>query len=141
MQRQRAFRLIILTICITGLVNPNCVNFIGNGVVVHVPSFFAELDAMEKKGEPRVLKNSTHTHTHTVLIQIFENRPRLQRTTICIGSSTACFRFPPNCRWTERGRIREWKHWNNKKGNWSSLLKQSFPLWTACASFIRFRKL
>lgn len=33
-----------------GLVNPECVNFIGNGVVVHVPSFFAELDALEKKG-------------------------------------------------------------------------------------------
>jgi len=34
----------------SGLVNPDCVNFIGNGVVVHVPSFFDELDALEKKG-------------------------------------------------------------------------------------------
>ncbi|PWN42542.1 Adenylosuccinate synthetase [Ceraceosorus guamensis] len=34
----------------SGLVNPKCVGFIGSGVVVHVPSFFAELDALEKKG-------------------------------------------------------------------------------------------
>lgn len=34
----------------SGLVNPDCVNFIGNGVVVHVPSFFDELDALQKKG-------------------------------------------------------------------------------------------
>ncbi|KAJ3114984.1 hypothetical protein HDU96_001384 [Phlyctochytrium bullatum] len=34
----------------SGLVNKNCVNVIGNGVVVHVPSFFAELKAIEDKG-------------------------------------------------------------------------------------------
>jgi len=34
----------------SGLVNPNCVNFIGNGVVVHVPSFFDELAAIQQKG-------------------------------------------------------------------------------------------
>ncbi|KAL9940825.1 hypothetical protein V8E36_000313 [Tilletia maclaganii] len=34
----------------SGLVNPHCVGFIGSGVVVHVPSFFAELDALTKKG-------------------------------------------------------------------------------------------
>lgn len=33
-----------------GLVNPNCQNLIGNGVVVHVPSFFEELKALEQKG-------------------------------------------------------------------------------------------
>lgn len=33
-----------------GLVNPQCVAFIGSGVVVHVPAFFEELDALEKKG-------------------------------------------------------------------------------------------
>lgn len=33
-----------------GLVNPRCAGFIGSGVVVHVPSFFAELDAITKKG-------------------------------------------------------------------------------------------
>ncbi|KAG0227862.1 phosphoribosylaminoimidazole carboxylase ade2 [Actinomortierella wolfii] len=34
----------------SGLVNKNCTSVIGNGVVVHVPSFFAELENLEKKG-------------------------------------------------------------------------------------------
>ncbi|KAI9206665.1 putative ADE12-adenylosuccinate synthetase [Polychytrium aggregatum] len=34
----------------SGLVNPNCVSVIGNGVVVHLPSFFSELENNEKKG-------------------------------------------------------------------------------------------
>jgi adenylosuccinate synthase len=31
-------------------VNPKCTGVIGSGVVVHVPSFFAELDALESQG-------------------------------------------------------------------------------------------
>lgn len=34
----------------SGLVNPNCQNLIGNGVVIHVPSFFKELESLEEKG-------------------------------------------------------------------------------------------
>ncbi|KAK7203814.1 Adenylosuccinate synthase [Myxozyma melibiosi] len=34
----------------SGLVNPECVNLIGSGVVVHVPSFFSELEAIVSKG-------------------------------------------------------------------------------------------
>lgn len=34
----------------SGLVNPNCQNLLGNGVVIHVPSFFQELETLEKKG-------------------------------------------------------------------------------------------
>ncbi|EKG14552.1 Adenylosuccinate synthetase [Macrophomina phaseolina MS6] len=34
----------------SGLVNPKCVNLIGSGCVVHVPSFFKELEALEKHG-------------------------------------------------------------------------------------------
>ncbi|QLL32519.1 hypothetical protein HG536_0D00410 [Torulaspora globosa] len=34
----------------SGLVNPNCQNLLGNGVVVHVPSFFKELETLEAKG-------------------------------------------------------------------------------------------
>jgi adenylosuccinate synthase len=34
----------------SGLVNPQCVNLIGSGVVVHVPSFFSELASLQKKG-------------------------------------------------------------------------------------------
>ncbi|KAJ6554048.1 AMPSase 1 [Mycena vulgaris] len=34
----------------SGLVNPSCTGLIGNGVVIHVPSFFAELDALQAQG-------------------------------------------------------------------------------------------
>ncbi|CAO3629506.1 unnamed protein product [Cunninghamella blakesleeana] len=34
----------------SGLINPNCVALIGNGVVVHLPSFFEEKDKIEAKG-------------------------------------------------------------------------------------------
>ena len=30
--------------------NPNCAGLIGNGVVVHLPSFFEELDALQSQG-------------------------------------------------------------------------------------------
>ncbi|KAG0175576.1 hypothetical protein DFQ28_008844 [Apophysomyces sp. BC1034] len=34
----------------SGLINPNCIALIGAGVVVHVPSFFEELEKVEAKG-------------------------------------------------------------------------------------------
>ncbi|KAI9676276.1 MAG: hypothetical protein M1829_003105 [Trizodia sp. TS-e1964] len=34
----------------SGLINPACHNLIGSGVVIHIPSFFAELAALEEKG-------------------------------------------------------------------------------------------
>ncbi|KAG7750514.1 hypothetical protein KL911_000922 [Ogataea haglerorum] len=34
----------------SGLVNPNCVNLVGSGVVVHVPSFLEELSKIEAQG-------------------------------------------------------------------------------------------
>ncbi|KAG2181251.1 hypothetical protein INT43_008834 [Umbelopsis isabellina] len=34
----------------SGLINPNCAALIGNGVVIHVPSFFTELEKIEAKG-------------------------------------------------------------------------------------------
>jgi len=34
----------------SGLVNPKCTGLIGSGVVVHVPSFFEELDALQSQG-------------------------------------------------------------------------------------------
>lgn len=34
----------------SGLLNPKCINLIGSGVVVHVPTFFSELAVLEKKG-------------------------------------------------------------------------------------------
>ncbi|EJT98379.1 AMPSase 1 [Dacryopinax primogenitus] len=34
----------------SGLVNPKCIGFIGNGVVIHIPSFFSELEKLEAQG-------------------------------------------------------------------------------------------
>ncbi|PTB65200.1 Adenylosuccinate synthetase [Trichoderma citrinoviride] len=34
----------------SGLVNPNCLNLIGSAVVAHIPSFFKELEELERKG-------------------------------------------------------------------------------------------
>ncbi|RGB30681.1 adenylosuccinate synthase [Rhizophagus diaphanus] len=34
----------------SGLVNPKCISIIGSGVVVHLPSFFSELEQLEAKG-------------------------------------------------------------------------------------------
>lgn len=34
----------------SGLVNPNCLNLVGSGVVIHIPSLFEELENLEKKG-------------------------------------------------------------------------------------------
>lgn len=40
----------------SGLINSNSKNLIGNGVVIHVPSFFSELEQLEKKGLKDVRK-------------------------------------------------------------------------------------
>ena len=37
-------------IMLLGLVNPSCTGLIGSGVVVHLPSFFKELEALETQG-------------------------------------------------------------------------------------------
>ena len=42
--------MLIPYVLLIGLVNPNCVGLIGNGVVVHLPSFFQELDALRSEG-------------------------------------------------------------------------------------------
>ncbi|PFH46069.1 hypothetical protein AMATHDRAFT_70660 [Amanita thiersii Skay4041] len=34
----------------SGLINPQCTGLIGSGVVIHLPSFFAELDALKAQG-------------------------------------------------------------------------------------------
>ena len=34
----------------SGLVNPRCMNLIGSGCVIHIPSFFKELEELQKKG-------------------------------------------------------------------------------------------
>jgi adenylosuccinate synthase len=45
---------------LTGFVNPHCLNIIGNGVVVHIPSLFSELDKLESKGLSALVINWLH---------------------------------------------------------------------------------
>jgi len=35
---------------LVGLVNPKCINLVGSGVVIHIPQFFQELEAVQRKG-------------------------------------------------------------------------------------------
>jgi len=37
-------------LCPSGLLNPSCINLVGSGCVVHVPSFFNELAKLKEKG-------------------------------------------------------------------------------------------
>jgi adenylosuccinate synthase len=43
------------------LINPNCVALIGNGVVVHLPSFFEEKAKLEAKGKEGKKKKKKRT--------------------------------------------------------------------------------
>ncbi|TPX45047.1 adenylosuccinate synthase [Synchytrium endobioticum] len=49
-----------------GVINPNCINVIGNGVVVHVPSLFAEIDELEGKGAKLEGRLFVATRAHLV---------------------------------------------------------------------------
>lgn len=55
--------------------NPGCTNLIGSGVVVYVPSFFQELNDLEKKGLPNVrqrIKISDRCHLILNLHQLID---------------------------------------------------------------------
>jgi adenylosuccinate synthase len=58
----------------SGLVNPGCINLIGTGCVLHVPSFFKELEQLEKnnlKYEDRLFV-SDRTHVTLDLHQMVD---------------------------------------------------------------------
>lgn len=67
-----------------GLVNPKCVGLIGPGVVVHVPSFFAELSALQAKG-PRSFDNPSLNMISFIL------RTELRWSPVCLGPSPLGF--------------------------------------------------
>lgn len=50
-----------------GLVNPKAQNLIGSGVVIHIPSFFSELAAGEKKGLDTTGRIFISSRAHIVL--------------------------------------------------------------------------
>ncbi|KAF9053170.1 AMPSase 1 [Panaeolus papilionaceus] len=51
----------------SGLVNPSCTGLIGSGVVIHVPSFFKELDALQSQGWYSDYPNTPIPTTHSVI--------------------------------------------------------------------------
>ncbi|KAF3921685.1 hypothetical protein ABW21_db0202340 [Orbilia brochopaga] len=51
----------------SGLVNPKCENLIGSGVVIHIPSFFAELESAHKKGLDSTNRVFVSSRAHIVL--------------------------------------------------------------------------
>jgi adenylosuccinate synthase len=44
---------------VLGLVNPTVTGIIGSGVVVHLPSFFKEFDALQAQGQLRYVAHPT----------------------------------------------------------------------------------
>ena len=74
-----------------GLVNPKCIGLIGSGVVVHVPSFFAELDALQAQGN-RLLRSFR---------DIFNIKYRLglHRPIVHLRSRAPCFRLASDRGW------------------------------------------
>lgn len=55
----------------SGLMNPNCQNLIGSGVVVHVPSFFKELEDLEQKGLVNVRERIFISVSHTDQLEVY----------------------------------------------------------------------
>lgn len=51
----------------SGLINPKTDNLIGSGVVVHIPSFFSELQALENKGLNTAGRIFISSRSHIVL--------------------------------------------------------------------------
>lgn len=51
----------------SGLINPKTDNLIGSGVVVHIPSFFSELQALENKGLSTTGRIFISSRSHIVL--------------------------------------------------------------------------
>lgn len=84
----------------SGLVNPKCIGLIGNGVVVHVPSFFDELDALQEQGTP----SNAGFIVMSYLIVLLSDRLGLHRPSVCVRPRTPCLRFSSNRRWAQRSR-------------------------------------
>uniref|UniRef100_A0A0W0FTL2 Adenylosuccinate synthetase n=1 Tax=Moniliophthora roreri TaxID=221103 RepID=A0A0W0FTL2_MONRR len=104
----------------SGLVNPTCTGLIGSGVVVHVPSFFAELDALQSQGLDCAGRLFVSDRAQLVFDfhQIVDGLKEVE-----LGGSR--------------------QHWNDQERNWSSVFRQGFAFWTARTSLLvegRFKR-
>ncbi|KAI9891875.1 MAG: hypothetical protein M1814_002260 [Vezdaea aestivalis] len=74
----------------SGLINPACNNLIGSGVVVHIPSFFSELEKLEEKGlkgcKERVLI-SDRAHVVFDLHQLVDGLEEVELGTGAVGTT------------------------------------------------------
>ncbi|ORX83559.1 Adenylosuccinate synthetase [Basidiobolus meristosporus CBS 931.73] len=73
----------------SGLVNPNCYNLLGNGVVIHLPAFFQELETLINKGldcEKRIFV-SDRAHLVLDLHQIVDGLKELELGRGSIGTT------------------------------------------------------
>lgn len=73
----------------SGLINPSCINLVGSGCVVHIPSFFKELEALEKHGlntENRIFV-SDRAHVVLDLQQVVDGLEEVELGTGLIGTT------------------------------------------------------
>ena len=80
----------------SGLVNDSCISVIGNGVVVHIPSFFDEMDANVKKGlkvDHTRLKLSDRAHLVFDFHQLVDgmNEQQLGKDSLGTTKKGSCF--------------------------------------------------
>jgi adenylosuccinate synthase len=70
-------------------VNPKCLNLIGTGTVVHVPSFFQELEAIQKKGLDSTGRIFISDRAHLVfdLHQLVDGLEEVELGTANIGTT------------------------------------------------------
>ncbi|KAL7273980.1 Adenylosuccinate synthase [Rhizina undulata] len=73
----------------SGLVNPKCLNLIGSGVVVHIPSFFTELENVQKKGLDTTDRIFISDRAHLVfdLHQLVDGLEEVELGTRLIGTT------------------------------------------------------
>lgn len=73
----------------SGLVNPSCINLIGSGCVVHVPSFFAELEELQKQGLDTKDRIFISDRAHVVfdLHQLVDGLQEVELGTASIGTT------------------------------------------------------
>ena len=53
-----------------GLVNPSCTGLIGSGLVVHLPSLFNEIDALESQGTDDVANDKMLMLMHSQVLTV-----------------------------------------------------------------------
>ena len=81
----------------SGLLNPKCLNLIGTGCVVHVPSFFKELEDLQRKGlntDGRILISDRATvvldlHQHIDGLQEAELTAAAEQEQSSVGQSVS----------------------------------------------------